>query len=123
MNPALLKRANRPAQRQFLTGQHGPLNLAITVSAQLLSDTGFGDEVVAMLTAQSSQAAGTITIEMAHALGFQIVAEGIEDGAILDALAALGCDYGQGWHIGKPVAWEAFVAEHLRQRQPRETAA
>lgn len=63
------------------------------------------------------------TIEMAHALGFQIVAEGIEDGAILDALAALGCDYGQGWHIGKPVAWEAFVAEHLCQRQPRETAA
>ncbi len=53
------------------------------------------------------------TIEMAHALGFEIVAEGIEDAGILEALAALCCDYGQGWHIGKPVPWDAFVTQHF----------
>jgi len=49
------------------------------------------------------------TIDLAHALGFEIVAEGVETQAILDALAALGCDYAQGWHIGKPMEWDEFA--------------
>lgn len=48
------------------------------------------------------------TIELAHALGFEIVAEGIEDVRTLDTLAELGCDYGQGWEIGKPMPWHNF---------------
>ncbi len=50
------------------------------------------------------------TIDLAHALGFEIVAEGVETQATLDALAKLGCDYAQGWHIGRPMAWESFAA-------------
>ena len=42
------------------------------------------------------------TIDLGHALGLRIVAEGIEDQATLDLLADLGCDLGQGYFIGRP---------------------
>jgi diguanylate cyclase (GGDEF)-like protein len=43
------------------------------------------------------------TIELGHALGLRIVAEGVEDGAALELLCALGCDLAQGYEIGRPV--------------------
>jgi EAL domain-containing protein (putative c-di-GMP-specific phosphodiesterase class I) len=42
------------------------------------------------------------TIELGHALGLRIVAEGIEDYATLELLSDLGCDLGQGNFISKP---------------------
>lgn len=42
------------------------------------------------------------TIELGHAMGLRVVAEGIEDGATLDLLAAMGCDLAQGYHISRP---------------------
>jgi EAL domain-containing protein (putative c-di-GMP-specific phosphodiesterase class I) len=42
------------------------------------------------------------TIDLGHALGLRIVAEGIEDYATLELLSDLGCDLGQGNFIGKP---------------------
>ena len=42
------------------------------------------------------------TIDLAHALGFVVVAEGIEDQATLDHLQRLGCDTAQGYHLGRP---------------------
>ena len=48
------------------------------------------------------------TIELAHALGFDIVAEGIEDAETLRTVAELGCDFGQGWEIGRPMPWDEF---------------
>lgn len=39
---------------------------------------------------------------LAHELGYTIVAEGIETQQQLDMLARLGCEYGQGYLIGKP---------------------
>ena len=59
------------------------------------------------------------TIDLAHNLGLSVVAEGVEDGAVLQALAALGCDEAQGYHLSKPVPlaalqdWAArWVAAH-----------
>ncbi|TAM45677.1 MAG: EAL domain-containing protein [Gammaproteobacteria bacterium] len=43
-------------------------------------------------------------IELGHNLGLRIVAEGVETKAMLDALAALGCDEAQGYFISKPQA-------------------
>jgi EAL domain-containing protein (putative c-di-GMP-specific phosphodiesterase class I)/CHASE2 domain-containing sensor protein len=43
------------------------------------------------------------TIALAHELGMKVVAEGIEDGDCLARLAEMGCDTGQGWHIGRPM--------------------
>ena len=45
-------------------------------------------------------------IELGHNLGLTVVAEGIEDQATADALAAGGCDTAQGYHLGRPMAVE-----------------
>ncbi len=42
------------------------------------------------------------TIELAHRLGAVAVAEGIEDAETMALLNDLGCDVGQGYHLGKP---------------------
>ncbi len=55
------------------------------------------------------------TIELAHELGLAVVAEGVETQECLEALGQMGCDYAQGWHIGKPISAkliaETFSAE------------
>jgi len=43
-------------------------------------------------------------VQLAHALGITVVAEGVETGAQLEALRALGCDRAQGYHLGMPQA-------------------
>jgi diguanylate cyclase len=42
------------------------------------------------------------TIELGHAMGLRIVAEGIEDSATLELLIQLGCDSAQGYCISRP---------------------
>jgi diguanylate cyclase (GGDEF)-like protein/PAS domain S-box-containing protein len=43
------------------------------------------------------------TIAMAHALGLEVTAEGIEHPAQVDQLRALGCEYGQGFLLSVPL--------------------
>jgi len=43
-------------------------------------------------------------IAMGHDLGLAIVAEGIENQDQVDRLGELGCDFGQGYFIGKPMS-------------------
>jgi diguanylate cyclase len=43
------------------------------------------------------------TIELGHALGLRVIAEGIEDRATLDVLTRLGCDLAQGYFISRPM--------------------
>lgn len=43
------------------------------------------------------------TIELAHNLGLEVTAEGVEDEITLVALKALNCDVAQGYHIGRPM--------------------
>lgn len=43
------------------------------------------------------------TIALAHELGMQAVAEGIEDPVCLKMLAEMGCDTAQGYYIAKPM--------------------
>ncbi len=47
-------------------------------------------------------------IELGHALGLQVVAEGIEDQDTLDSLASLDCDVAQGYVVARPMASEAL---------------
>lgn len=48
------------------------------------------------------------TINLAHELGLDVVAEGIEDQETLDLLAEMGCDYVQGYFVSRPVQAEEF---------------
>ncbi|WP_347331934.1 bifunctional diguanylate cyclase/phosphodiesterase [Marinimicrobium locisalis] len=43
------------------------------------------------------------TIHLAHNLGLNVVAEGVESEALLLRLTALGCDLAQGFHISRPM--------------------
>jgi diguanylate cyclase (GGDEF)-like protein len=53
-------------------------------------------------------------VELGHNLGLTVVAEGVEDAATLDALAELGCDVAQGYHLGRPMA-PADFEDWMRQ--------
>jgi EAL domain-containing protein (putative c-di-GMP-specific phosphodiesterase class I) len=43
------------------------------------------------------------TIELAHNLGLEVVAEGVETLATWNTLKELGCDIGQGFYFSKPL--------------------
>jgi diguanylate cyclase (GGDEF)-like protein/PAS domain S-box-containing protein len=47
-------------------------------------------------------------IVMAHKLGIQVIAEGVETGEQRDLLVAAGCDYAQGYFFSRPVVAAEF---------------
>lgn len=58
------------------------------------------------------------TIEFAHRLGLRVVAEGVEDEATFDAVAALGCDITQGYLHARPLPAGAARAWLARRTVP-----
>lgn len=54
-------------------------------------------------------------IDLAHALGVQAVAEGVETEEVWRELAQLGCDSAQGWFVGRPMP-AAAATDWLRDR-------
>jgi EAL domain-containing protein (putative c-di-GMP-specific phosphodiesterase class I) len=47
--------------------------------------------------------------DLARAHRLSVVVEGIEQPSALEAVMALGCDYAQGYHLGRPMpADQAF---------------
>ena len=63
------------------------------------------------------------TVELAHNLGLEVLAEGVEDEHILTLLQQLGCDQAQGYHIGKPMPparFEKLLRTNLK-KQSQET--
>jgi diguanylate cyclase (GGDEF)-like protein/PAS domain S-box-containing protein len=51
-------------------------------------------------------------VALAHTLGLDVVAEGVETAEQLDVLRSLSCDAAQGYHLGRP-AGPADVLPHL----------
>jgi diguanylate cyclase (GGDEF)-like protein len=49
-------------------------------------------------------------VALAHALGMDVIAEGVETAAQLARLRAIGCEYGQGYFFAKPLPSEAATA-------------
>ncbi|SMC26618.1 diguanylate cyclase (GGDEF) domain-containing protein [Andreprevotia lacus DSM 23236] len=71
--------------------------------------------IAPLVTSQPDALIVQSTIGLAHSFGLQVVAEGVEDGAILDVLRSMGCDLAQGYHIARPqppAAFEAWSREH-----------
>jgi diguanylate cyclase (GGDEF)-like protein len=50
-------------------------------------------------------------VDLAHKLGLQVVAEGVETEAELRAIGAMGCDEVQGFLLGRPGPAESFAAD------------
>lgn len=57
-------------------------------------------------------------VDLGRNLGLEVVAEGVEDQATWDLLAAMGCDLVQGWHLGRPMP----VGDVLHWLQARNAA-
>jgi diguanylate cyclase (GGDEF)-like protein len=53
---------------------------------------------------RAGEAIVSTMVSLAHTLGLSVTAEGVETGSQAEQLAALGCDVGQGWHLGMPGA-------------------
>ncbi len=49
-------------------------------------------------------------VELGHSLGLIVVAEGVEEDAARDQLAAMGCDVAQGYLISRPLSEERLEA-------------
>ena len=49
------------------------------------------------------------TVQLAHELGLKVVAEGVEEPACLAFLEQIGCDYAQGYLVGRPLDAEALA--------------
>jgi diguanylate cyclase len=72
--------------------------------------------VMEMLEVENDAVIVRSTIDLAHNLGFQVVAEGVETGEVLALLGALGCDFAQGYHVSRPgpaAAIEAWLERYL----------
>ena len=63
----------------------------------------------------SDKALTEAIVDLAHRLGIEAIAEGVETAAQRDILAAFGCDYIQGWHFSPAVPRDAFEAFLERQ--------
>lgn len=49
-------------------------------------------------------------VALGHSLGLTVIAEGVETAAQRDALAEMDCDAYQGYHFGRPVPADVFMA-------------
>lgn len=72
-------------------------------------DQGF---VRQMLDAPRCLAIVRAIVAMVHALEADLVAEGVETRAQLDALAAMNCRYAQGYLIGRPQTFTEMLGNH-----------
>ena len=72
----------------------------------------------------SARAVARTVIELGHALGMCVTAEGVETAGQLACLEALGCDEAQGYLTGRPVEADALSDEGPapRPRRPRRAA-
>ncbi len=74
---------------------------------ELKVDRSFVDKIA---TEPDDRSIAKTIIDMAHALGFRVVAEGVETQAQLDVLKQDGCDIAQGYLFYRPLSVEDFAA-------------
>lgn len=65
--------------------------------------------VTGLHTSKRSEHLVDAMISLAHKLDLRVVAEGVDSAETLARLAALGCDFGQGYFLGKPQPVAQFL--------------
>jgi len=84
----------------FGTGHSSLLHLRRLPVHTLKVDKSF---VIDMDSDEENASIVRATIDLAHSLGLSVTAEGIESAMVLDMLKGMGCDFGQGYYVGRPV--------------------
>ncbi|HLG69349.1 MAG TPA: EAL domain-containing protein [Chloroflexota bacterium] len=109
---------------QFGAGQSALGNLKELPLTQLRLDRMF---LADMPRDERSEAMVRSLVGLAHNLGLELVADGIDDEAVWRRLQVMGCDRGQGYYLGKPMEIEQLEewlatspwAAHRRPARPR----
>ena len=73
--------------------------------------------VASCLDDRSASAILVAVTHLAHDLGMEVVAEGVETQAQLDFLRAVGCDAAQGYHLARPLPHDECTDYLLRAQQ------
>ncbi len=89
----------------FGTGYSSLSYLKHLPAQELKIDRSF---VMNMLEDEKNKSIVKAAIDLAHNLGLSVVAEGIESEEVLQSLVSIGCDFGQGYHIAKPMPEDNF---------------
>ena len=95
----LRRRGVRIAIDDFGTGYSGLAYLRKLPVDMIKIDQSFVAEIVSDSTASAVLFA---IVQLAHVLGFEIIAEGAETGPQIDVLRTLDCDYIQGFYYAAP---------------------
>jgi diguanylate cyclase (GGDEF)-like protein/PAS domain S-box-containing protein len=72
--------------------------------------------VAEMAQSEDARAIVSAIIALAHTVGLKVTAEGIEDEATMQRLAALKCDVAQGYYLSRPLPADG-ATEWMRARQ------
>lgn len=91
----------------FGTGQSNLEYIEKLPSSELKIDKRF---VQNMATSEESLAVVRATIEIAHALGKLVVAEGVEEQAVAATLRAMGCDHAQGYLFARAITMPELLS-------------
>ena len=81
------------------TGHSGLNHLQRYPIGTLKIDRAF---IAPMLESAQSHEIVRSSIDLAHSLGMNVVAEGVEAKDVGAKLLEMGCDFGQGWYYGRP---------------------
>lgn len=97
----------------FGTSYSGLERLSVIPFSSLKIDMRF---VADMMTNDNARTIIEASIALAKRLHMHTVAEGIETEAQLSSLRDLGCEFGQGYLIGRPMDYESLLAWHELRR-------
>ncbi len=97
----------------FGTGYSSMSHLRDLPVQQLKIDRSF---VTGICSSEADEVIVSGMVSLGHELGLTIVAEGIEDEGTYHRLARLGCDGGQGYHMGRPMPGDEMTTWVRRWR-------
>ncbi len=89
----------------------GTIRAVILAGELQVTDSGIDQAFVRHLAVGSKDLAlCEAIVVMAHKLGLQVIAEGVETALQRDLLIAAGCDFAQGYFFARPLPVDAFEA-------------
>lgn len=91
------------------TGHSGLNHLQRYPIGTLKIDRAF---ITPMLESAQSREIVRSSVDLAHSLGMNVVAEGVEDAEVSAKLQEMGCEFGQGWHFGRPAELQELTKRY-----------